>query len=213
MVGRRSLTTATRRCRSLVPPYGRPEAYPTWRRFMFTSFVLLTLFVVVAKLIFLAWLTLRFIPNNCVGVIEKLWSLQGSVPEGRILALDGEAGFQADLLRGGIHFGYWRWQYRVHVCPLVTVPQGRIGYAHARDGQPLPPSQTLGSAVACNNFQDARAFLVGQVPAVVGQVSDLPDKPAACRTGQRGRQLAILREGVYAINPALFVVMTESAVY
>src|SRR5262249_54106024 len=31
--------------------------------------------------------------------------------------------------------------------------------------------------------------------------------------GQRGRQRAILREGVYAINPALFVVITEDAVY
>src|SRR5205807_7999704 len=31
--------------------------------------------------------------------------------------------------------------------------------------------------------------------------------------GQRGRQRAILREGVYAINPALFVVMTEDSVF
>src|SRR5439155_25680578 len=32
-------------------------------------------------------------------------------------------------------------------------------------------------------------------------------------TGQRGRQRAILREGVYAINPVLFVVMTDGCVY
>src|SRR5262245_54054460 len=132
---------------------------------MFTSVLLLTILIVVAKLLFLAWLTLRFIPNNCVGVVEKLWSLKGSVPEGQILALDGEAGFQADLLRGGIHFALWRWQYRVHTCPLVTVPQGKIGYVYARDGQPLPPSLTLGRAIPCNNFQDARAFLVGSQPA------------------------------------------------
>ena len=31
--------------------------------------------------------------------------------------------------------------------------------------------------------------------------------------GQRGRQRAVLREGVYAINLALFVVITENAVY
>jgi uncharacterized membrane protein YqiK len=151
------------------------------------------------KLLFLAWLMLRFIPNHSVGVVEKLWSAKGSVPEGQILALKGEAGFQADLLRGGIHFGYWRWQYRVHLCPLVTVPQGKIGYVYARDGQPLSPSQTLGHAVACNNFQDARAFL--------------QENEKSQRKGQRGRQLAILREGVYAINPALFVVLTEDGVY
>jgi uncharacterized membrane protein YqiK len=146
-----------------------------------------------------AWLVLRFIPNHSVGVVEKLWSARGSVPEGQILALGGEAGFQADLLRGGVHFGFWRWQYRVHLCPLVTVPQGKIGYVYARDGQPLSPSQTLGHAVACNNFQDARAFL------------SRDDKTQ--RRGQRGRQLAILREGVYAINPALFVVLTEDGTY
>ena len=150
-------------------------------------------------LLFAAWLTLRFIPNNSVGVVEKLWSAQGSVPEGQILALKGEAGYQVDLLRGGVHFGLWRWQYRVHLCPLVTVPQGKIGYVYARDGQPLAPSQTLGHAVPCNNFQDARAFLRGDEKSQ--------------RRGQRGRQLAILREGVYAVNPAMFVVITESGAY
>ena len=171
-----------------------------------TGFVLI---VVALKLTFVAWLTLRLIPNNCVGVVEKLWSAEGSVPEGHILALNGEAGFQADLLRGGVHFGFWRWQYRVHVCPLVTVPQGKIGYVYARDGLPLPPSQTLGNVVESNNFQDARAFLVGQVSNLSDkrQVGNLP------HIGRRGRQLAILREGVYAINPALFIVLTEDAVY
>src|SRR5262249_53073845 len=55
---------------------------------------------------------LRYIANNKVGVVEKLWSFKGSVPEGRIIALDGDAGFQAEVLRGGMHFGLWRWQFR-----------------------------------------------------------------------------------------------------
>src|SRR5436190_8504491 len=146
--------------------------------------------------LFVAWLGVRRIPNHMVGVVEKLWSAKGSIPEGRIIALDGEAGYQADLLRGGIHFGLWRWQYRVHKAPLVTIPQGQIGYVYARDGDMLPPSQTLARVVQCNNFQDARTFL--------GLAAD-SDRPA----GQRGRQRAVVREGVYAVNPALFVVMTE----
>ena len=48
---------------------------------------------------------LRYIANNRVGIVEKLWSLKGSVPEGRIIALDGEAGFQSEVLRGGVHIG------------------------------------------------------------------------------------------------------------
>ncbi|WP_240907049.1 SPFH domain-containing protein [Paludisphaera rhizosphaerae] len=146
---------------------------------------------------------LRYIANDRVGVVEKLWSTRGSVPEGRILALDGEAGFQAEVLRGGLHFGLWRWQYRIHRAPLVTVPQGKIGYVYARDGEPLAPTQTLGFVVDCNNFQDARAFLAGEG----GTVEREPNR------GQRGRQRAILREGVYAINPAIFYVITEDFVY
>ncbi|HEX4609384.1 MAG TPA: SPFH domain-containing protein [Urbifossiella sp.] len=149
--------------------------------------------------IFVWKMAVRVIPNNKVGVVEKLWSPKGSVTDGRIIALAGEAGYQADLLRGGLHLGYWWWQYRVHVVPLVTVPQGQIGYVYARDGDPLPPSQTLGRVVDCGNSQDARTFLTR-----TGEEAEF---------GQRGRQRAILREGVYAINPAAFVVMTESRAY
>ena len=155
-----------------------------------------------------AWLSMRYIPHNSVGVVEKLWSLSGSVSEGRILALDGEAGYQAELLRGGLHLGLWRWQYRLHKVPLVTIRQGRIGYVYARGGESLPPSQTLGRIVECNNFQDARAFLGNGI----ARTSDTVHSADAVH-GQRGRQRSILREGVYAINPALFVVMTEDAVF
>jgi uncharacterized membrane protein YqiK len=138
----------------------------------------------------------RYIPNNRVGIVEKLWSFKGSVPAGGILAQHGEAGIAANVLRGGIHFGIWRWQYRIHRVPLVTIPQGKLAYVYARDGEPLSASQTLGRVIESNNFQDAKAFLAG---GTIG--------------GQRGRQRAILREGVYAINLALFVVITEDFVY
>ena len=98
----------------------------------------------------------------------------GSVPEGRIIALDGEAGYQADLLRGGIHFGFWRWQYRVHKVRLVTIPQGKIGYVYARDGDTAAAEPNARPHRRCNNFQDARAFLGGNRPTTTA--------------GQRGRQ-------------------------
>jgi uncharacterized membrane protein YqiK len=135
----------------------------------------------------------RYIPHNRVGIIEKLWSRHGSLTEGKIISLEGEAGYASRLLRGGIHFGFYPWQYRLHRHPLVTVAEGKIGYVYARDGTPLPPTQTLGRCIDCNRFQDARAFIVNG--------------------GQRGRQRDILREGVYAINTALFVIITEDGVY
>ena len=142
---------------------------------------------------FLTWLVVRYIPNDRIGVVEKLWSARGSLTEGAVIAQHGEAGYQADILRGGIHFGLWRWQYALHKFPLITIKQGKIGYIFSRGGEQLEPSQTLAEIVDCNNFQDARKFLA--------------------HGGQKGRQRGILREGVYAINIALFNVITEDRVF
>ena len=55
-----------------------------------------------------------YIPHTQVGIIEEIWSSKGSLREGQIIARNGEAGFQAKFLRGGIHFGLYPWQYRIH---------------------------------------------------------------------------------------------------
>jgi len=154
---------------------------------LYSGVALLAFFILVLVLF-----GVRYIPNDRVGIVEKFWSRKGSIRAGHIIAINGEAGYQADLLRGGLHFFLGRWQYRIHKAPLVTIPQGKVGYVYARDGDALQPSQTLGRVADCNHFQDARAFLA---------------------TGQRGRQRAILREGVYAINVAMFVVVTEDVVF
>jgi len=133
----------------------------------------------------------RYIPNERLGVLEKLWSLSGSVTEG-FIALNGEAGFQPEALRGGLHF-FVPFQYRVHAVPLVSIPQGQIGYVYARDGRALAPEQTLADNETANDFENVRDFLA--------------------RGGQKGPQRKILREGVYAINLAQFVVLTVSKSY
>jgi uncharacterized membrane protein YqiK len=176
-------------------PSGWPGVLPGEIWFEVSTFTIaMTAILVIVPLLWV-WLTVRFIPNDYVGIVEKLWSSSGSVGEGRIIALDNEAGYQATLLRGGVHLGYLRWQYALHKVRLVTISEGKIGYVYARDGVPLPSGQTLGRIVECNNFQNAAAFLSGP------------------NAGQRGRQRGILREGVYAINLAVFTVVTESKVF
>jgi uncharacterized membrane protein YqiK len=150
----------------------------------------MTLFGIVALLVLLSkWI--RYIPNNRVGIVEKLISGKGSVKTG-LIAMGGEAGFQPHLLRGGWHF-LTPFQYRIHKMPLVTIPQGKIGYVFARDGKDLPPTQTLASNAHGADFQDLVAFLQGG--------------------GQKGPQRQILREGMYAINLVQFVVLTEDTLY
>src|SRR4051812_14188869 len=70
--------------------FGPPLLFAQIDPILLTVIVLLALLAVVVIFIELV-LGLRYIPNNRVGIIEKLWSGTGSVPEGRIIALNGEA--------------------------------------------------------------------------------------------------------------------------
>jgi len=135
----------------------------------------------------------RYIPNNQVGIVEKLWTTKGSIEEG-FIALNGEAGYEPEVLRGGLHV-FFPFMYRIHKSDLVTVGQGKIAYVFARDGVPLGPSQVLGAndTEDKSDFQDARRFLIGG--------------------GQKGPQRKILREGTYAINTTQFAIITDERVY
>ncbi len=133
---------------------------------------------------------IRYIPNTRAGVVEKLVSARGSLRSG-FIAVNGEAGFQPRVLRGGWHL-FMPFQYRIHRVNLVTIPQGKIGYVFARDGKPLPPTQTLAGGAGSPTFEDVETFLKSG--------------------GQRGPQRQILREGTYAINLAQFVVITQDGV-
>ncbi|BAV45441.1 Uncharacterized protein MLTONO_0538 [Mesorhizobium loti] len=149
--------------------------------------------VLVIVLAILFWWSgvVRYIPNDRLGVLEKLWSFRGSVSNG-FIALNREAGYQPEVVRGGLHF-FMPFQYSMHRANLVTIPQGQIGYVFARDGKPLPPTQTLASNTEADDFQDVRGFLE--------------------KSGQKGPQRKILREGTYAINLAQFVVLTAQSIY
>jgi uncharacterized membrane protein YqiK len=127
-----------------------------------------------------------------IGIVNKKWVLFGknrTLPDGAIVALNGEAGLQADTLAPGIHFGLWAWQYAVSKLPFVTIDKGHIGIVEARDGHPLSGGRVLAKTVDCNSFQDARGFL--------------------SKGGQRGPQISIIPPGTYRINTALFRVSLE----
>lgn len=127
-----------------------------------------------------------------MGIIERWWSPKGSLKDG-IISMDGKAGFLPEVLRGGIHVKPGL-MYKVHTYPLITIPQGKIGYVFARSGEVLPNTQILGKIIPeSNNFQDVKGFLDNG--------------------GQKGPQRGILREGTYALNLAQFVVITEGNIY
>jgi len=156
-----------------------------------TGFIVLAVLIVLGILALIILSGVRVIPNTRIGIVEKRFSPKGSVKSG-FIALNGEAGFQPKVLRGGIHY-LMPVQYVVHAAPLVTIPQGKIGYIFARDGKLLDPTQTLASNIDVNDFQDVEGFLKNG--------------------GQRGPQRRVLREGTYAINLVQFIVLTDGRVY
>jgi len=150
------------------------------------------LLIAIGIILFFWLIGLRIIPNSKIAIVEKWWSTKGSLNE-QIIALNGEAGFQPQIIRGGIHF-LSPLMFKVHMCPLVTVPQGQIAYVFARDGKPLEPIQTLGKIIPeGSNFQNAKAFLLNG--------------------GQKGPQRGIIREGTYAFNLAQFIILTQDKMY
>ncbi len=152
--------------------------------------MLITLYALAALLVLLLISGIRFIPNNRIGIVEKRFGIR-SIKSG-FIALNKEAGYQPDVLRGGLHY-LVPIQFRVHIAPLVTIAQGKIGYIFARDGEPLSAMQVLATNTTANDFQDVTHFMTNG--------------------GQRGPQRQILREGTYAINLAQFVVITEERVF
>src|SRR5512143_1354293 len=154
--------------------------------------VLILVGIVVAVILLLILLSgVRVIPNTRIGIVEKRFSPKGSVKSG-FIAMNGEAGFQPKVLRGGLHY-LIPIQYVVHTAPLVTIPQGKVGYIFARDGKLLDATQTLASNAEVSDFQDVESFLKNG--------------------GQRGPQRRILREGTYAINLMQFIVLTDERIY
>ena len=134
-------------------------------------------------------LGLVVIREDQVGVVIKKFARR-SLPAGQFIALEGEAGYQADTLPPGLHFGLWFWQYRIAKSPVVDVPSGEIALVVAAAGVPIPAERILGKVIACDSFQDARKFLLSG--------------------GEKGRQLGLLTAGTYRINPALFQIITAA---
>ena len=160
-----------------------------WRLTVLTS-LSLTEWVVLGTLIALivARLGVRVIGPSESGLLIKRFGPE--LPAGHVVALAGEAGYQARMLGPGWHFPVWRWRYRVVRVPVVIVSPGEIALIVAADGKPIPAGRVLAREVACDSFQDAGAFLKNG--------------------GERGRQLAFLTAGTYRINPALFDVVTAA---
>jgi uncharacterized membrane protein YqiK len=126
------------------------------------------------------------VPDDRIGLVVKKYVLSGNkrLPDGRIIATNGEAGMQAKALAPGLYWGMWPWQYSITMAPFTIIEQNKLGLVKAKDGAPMDTGRVLGKPVECDKFQDAAAFLENN--------------------GQKGPQAAFLTPGSYRINNFLF---------
>jgi hypothetical protein len=111
-----------------------------------------------------------------------------------VIAFQGEAGYQADLLLPGLRWKPWL-LYEVQKFPWVQIPAGEIGVVIAQVGGSLPIGAK--SAVykkSFGNFADLRSFVTSG--------------------GQKGVQRPVFPPGTLApIHPVGFLVVTKSQAY
>ncbi len=122
--------------------------------------------------------------------LERRW-FGRQMPDGRTVALSSEVGVQARVLGPGFHllipFLYLTSKHR-----FLVIPSNQVGVVRAITGAPIPSGNYMAKSIACDLFQDGEAFLRNG--------------------GEKGPQLAILPEGEYKINPALFEITIVDAI-
>ncbi len=153
--------------------------------------IILILFAIVFyKFILRVFFGMVIVPEDKIGLVTKKFVLFGadkSLPDGRIIATKGEAGYQAQTLAPGLYWGMWIWQYSIDMTGFTIIPEGKIGLVLSKDGKEIPTGRILARKVESDNFQDATAFLNNG--------------------GQKGRQTAFITTGSYRINTFLFEII------
>jgi len=153
---------------------------------------LLTTLIIIGIVVLLILLIpgLKLITDLEVGILTKRM-FGRKMPQGQVVARNGQIGVQADILMPGL---YWRIPiiWKIHKSPITEILPQEVGIVESIDGRPIPKGRFLGDEIECNHFQDAKMFLDNG--------------------GMKGPQVAMLRPGIYRINLYAFKVYKSPVV-
>jgi len=145
--------------------------------------ILLFVSVVVVLVIF-ALAGITYVSRYEVGIKTKRMFGE-KMPQGQVIARNGEIGIQADTLMPGLYwFNPITW--RIEKERITVVSETEIATMESIDGKVIPAGRLLADAVECDSFQDATKFLN--------------------EGGMKGPQVGILRPGTYRINTRAFII-------
>ncbi|MCP4449942.1 MAG: hypothetical protein GY809_00655, partial [Planctomycetes bacterium] len=169
---------------------------PTFETFRprgkFASIALSILIVIVAIGALIASSIVN-IDGDGVGIVKKRFG-GGSLPDGRILAVNGENGVQAQTLPPGLHLFYWPWQYEITKERMVQVKEGFVGIVQAQDGRSLPENTVYAPEWEDPDKMINAGYFLGE------------------GNGYKGPQVTVLTPGAYRLNTTLFKVTQAEVV-
>ena len=143
------------------------------------------LFIILVVVLILALSSTVNIAGDEVGIVQKKL-LGRKLPSGRIIAVNGENGIQADMLMPGWHFWKFPWMYKIDKKKDLQIKDGFVGLLTAKDGISLPKETVYAPEwEQPDKMRDAKYFLTEG-------------------NGYKGPQLTVLTPGNYKINTALF---------
>jgi uncharacterized membrane protein YqiK len=153
---------------------------------------LVIVFAVVVLIVVVASQSFTQVGPSEVGLVTK--RLGKKLGSDQLIAMNGEAGYQAALLMPGLRFKPWP-IYKVERYPWVQVAPDHIGLVIAQVGQALPTgAKSAIYRAEFGNFADLATFL--------------------SHGGQRGVQRPVLPPGTTApIHPVGFMVITSDQVF
>jgi hypothetical protein len=127
------------------------------------------------------------IDGDEIGALKRIY-LGDQLPSGRIIALEGQKGPQAEVLGPGFHLiPFVRVIYEIEYFPVQEIPEGQYGLLVATDGRAI----------------DEGSYLADRWP--LGKEEEMLDATYFLENGgQKGPQFNVLRPGKYRINPYLF---------
>ena len=148
--------------------------------------------LILVGLVFLASTSFVFVGTDKAGHLKRIYGEQ--LPSGRIIALPGQQGPQAEILGPGFHFRpLLNVLYEVESLGVVEVPEGFYGQITTLDGAPMPEGMFIAPLIPDDKLAtmlDAQTFLE--------------------QGGYRGPQETVLKPGNYRLNRYLFEVKVDN---
>ena len=136
---------------------------------------------------FLASTSFVLVNADKVGHLKRIY-MASDLPPGRIIALAGQKGPQAEILGPGFHFRpLLNVLYDVEQYDVVQIPEGFYGQVTTLDGLPMPDGMFMAPVIADDKLAtmlEAQAFIE--------------------QGGYRGPQETVLKPGAYRMNRYLF---------